>query len=88
MERACSCIARNENVERVEPTQSQHGPGYGYRIRNEPRNDNVTFDLPDHDIIRAADFAGVFYNGVEYRLDIGGRACDDAQDFGCCCLML
>jgi hypothetical protein len=60
----------------------------GYEPYMSARNHRGSFKEPQHDVIDAANPRGAFDNGVEHRLHVCGRAADDAQHLGGCCLML
>ena len=60
----------------------------GYGTKMSPRNHSVSLAESQQHVINSTNPGGALDDGVEDRLHVGGRAADDAEHLGRCCLML
>src|SRR5262245_43761085 len=59
-----------------------------YGTKMSARNHSTSSAKSQHHVINPANARGAFYDGIQHRLHIGGRATDDAEHLGSGRLML
>src|SRR5215470_18314397 len=65
---------------------SRVGQGKGSKPGDEPQR--VTLDAADYRVVCSAESSRILGNGIENRLDIGGRLTDDTKNLACRRLLL